>query len=174
MSMHNEELSARHFTTAAIHIIEQLWPRWADRSMPDQMTTEAVAMLALWSLLRWERKVGLVALEKVGVEIEALARDVNRAMDATSAEIRRHAGPPKFRVLPSGRRAVVVDFNTPLQPLLTAAEHEALSLVHSWVGTEHLLLAAVQLGGPRLGEVLERHGVGDTRLQQAVQDVLRS
>jgi hypothetical protein len=31
--MHNKELAASHFTTSAIHIVEQLWPRADDRSL---------------------------------------------------------------------------------------------------------------------------------------------
>jgi hypothetical protein len=172
--MQKQDLSARHFTCSAVHIVEQFWSRWADRSMPDQMTDQAVGMLALWSLLRWERKVGLVALERMGVVVDALACDVDRALSALSAEIWRQAGPPKLEVLPSGQRGVVMDFDALLEPLLAAAEHEALGLGHAYVGSEHLLLAAVRAAGPRLQEVLDRHRVGYDGIRQAVLEVLRS
>ena len=64
--MENQELSTRHFTTSAIHSIEQLCPRAADRSMTAEVTEQTALMLALWSILRWEWKVGLVALERMG------------------------------------------------------------------------------------------------------------
>ena len=111
--MQNQELSARHFTTSAIHIVEQLWLRAADRSITTEVTEQTVPMLALWSILRWERKVGLVALERMGVEVDALARDVDRALHAACAEIRRQAGPPESQTLSSDQRAIVVDFDTP-------------------------------------------------------------
>lgn len=169
--MKKQDLSARHFTTSAIHIVEQLLPRAADRSM--EVTEQTVTMLALWSLLRWERKVGLVALERMGGEIDALAREVDRALSEACAEIHQRTGPPKLQVLPSGQRAIVVDFNTPLEPLLAAAEHEAIALGHNWVGTEHLLLAAVRLACPRLREVLDRHRVGHDEVRQAVVEILQ-
>jgi ATP-dependent Clp protease ATP-binding subunit ClpA len=172
--MQNQELSARHFTTSAIHIVEQLSPRAADRSMSTEFTEQTVPMLALWSLLRWERKVGLVALERLGVEVDTLAREVDRALTAACAEIRRQVGPPKFQVLPSGQRAIVVDFNTPLEPLLAAAEHEALGLGNNWVGSEHLLLAVIRFAGLRLRELLERQGVAYDSLRQSVLEVLQS
>jgi ATP-dependent Clp protease ATP-binding subunit ClpA len=171
--MHNEELSARHFTTSAIHIIEQLWPRAADRSMFD-VTRQTVSMLALWSVLRWERKVGLVALERMGVELDALARDVDRALDAACAEIRRQHGTPHWETLPSGQRGIVVDFRAPLAALLDAAEHEALGLGHNWVGSEHLLLATIRVADPCLREVLDRHRVAYDAVRQTVLDILHS
>jgi hypothetical protein len=172
--MQNEQLAARHFTTAAIHTVEQLWPRAADRSICTELTEQTVLMLALWSLLRWERKVGLVALERMGVETDSLARDVDRALAAACAEERRRAGPPKLQTLPSGLRGFGVDFHTPLAPLLAAAEHEALGFGHDWVGTEHLLLAVVRLADSRLGEVLERHRVTYEEVRRAVLDLLQS
>jgi ATP-dependent Clp protease ATP-binding subunit ClpA len=172
--MRNEELSSRHFTTSAIHIVEQLSSRAADRSMSSEATEQTVPLVVFWSILRWERKVGLVALERMAIEVDALARDVDRALSAASSEIRQHAGPPTPHVLPSGHSVVMVDFSARLKPLLAAAEHEALGLGHSWVGTEHLLLAAVRLAGPRLGEILDRHNVTYDAVQQAVLAVLKS
>ena len=172
--MHDPELAARHFTTSAIHIVEQLWPRAADRSMSTEVTEQTVPTLALWSILRWERKVGLVALERMGVELDALARDLDRALDAACAEFRRVNGPPRLQTLSSGQRGVVVDFRAALAPLLGAAEHEARGLGHNWVGSEHLVLAVIRVADPRLREVLDRHRLGYERVRQAVVDVLRS
>src|SRR5688500_12254915 len=121
--MHSEELSARHFTTSAVHIVEQLWPRAADRSMSTEVTEQTAPMLALWSVLRWERKVGLVALERAGVQVDALARDVDRALAAACSEFRRQNGPPRLQTLPSGQQGIMMDFWAPFAPLLESAEH---------------------------------------------------
>jgi hypothetical protein len=172
--MQKEQLAARHFTTSAIHIVEQLGPRAADRSIHTELTEQTIPMLALWSVLRWERKVGLVALERVGVEIDSLARDVDRALEAACEEVRRRTGPPKLQTLPSGQRCMVVDSQAPLAPLLVAAEHEALGFGHNWVGTEHLLLAVVRLADSRLREVLERHRVTYEEVRRAVLELLQS
>jgi hypothetical protein len=114
-------------------------------------------------------KVGLIALERLGVDIDALARDVDRGLSEACADHGRPIGPPE-----SGRRVVVVDGETPLQPLLLAAENEALGLGHNWVGSEHLLLAIVRLASPQLGELLSRHGVLYDRLRQSIVAVLQS
>ena len=172
--MKNAKLSARNFTASAIHIVEQLCPRAADRRMSGETTEQTLNLLTLWSILRWERKVGLVALERMGVNVDQLARDVDQALIAACNDARQHAGPPEYQTLPSGRLAVVVDIDTPLEPLLTTAEAEALGMDHEYVGTEHLLLATIRRACPRLREVLQEHGITYVRLKRPIIEVLRS
>jgi ATP-dependent Clp protease ATP-binding subunit ClpA len=172
--MQNDQLAARHFTTSAIHIVEQLWPRSADRGITTEITEETSLMLALLSLLRWERKVGLVALQRLGIDRNALADDVDRTLDAACAEVRTRKGPPTLQSLPSGRPGFIVDLQTPLAPLLEAAEHEALGMGHSWVGSEHILLAIVRLADPHLREVLDRHGIKYDDVRRVVLELLHS
>jgi ATP-dependent Clp protease ATP-binding subunit ClpA len=171
--MDNAKLAARNFTQSAIHIIEQLCPRAADRRMSSEATEHTVNLLALLAVLRWERKVGVVALERMGVNIDKLARDVDEALSGACAEIRQHAGPPEYQTLPSGQRAVVIDFDTPLEPLLTTAEAEALGMDHEYVGTEHILLATIRRACPRLREVLQDHGITYVRVKAPIIEVLR-
>jgi ATP-dependent Clp protease ATP-binding subunit ClpA len=171
--MSKQDLSARHFTTSAIHIVEQLKHRAADRGMLWEIDAPMITMLALWSLLRWERKVGLVALERLGIEPDALAQAVNQALSTACSEKRRQGERPKYQILPSGQKAIVIDFDTPLEQLLVAAESEALAMNHNYVGSEHLLLAAIQQACPRLHDVLQTHGVTHARVMKAVIDVLR-
>jgi ATP-dependent Clp protease ATP-binding subunit ClpA len=172
--MLNEELCARHFTTSAIHIIDQVWARAADRSMGSaEITEQTVAMLLLWSLLRWERKVGLVALERSGVEPDALARDLDRLLSAASSEAgRQRADQRQFLVLPSGQRGEVIDVRNPLEPVLTQAEHEALALGHNYVGSEHLLLALIRRASPLLSGLLVQHSVEVERIRKAALEIL--
>ena len=172
--MENAKLAARNFTQSAIHIVEQLCPRAADRRMSSEANDETVNMLALLAILRWERKVGVVALERMGVDVDSLARAVDQALSAACTLIRQQAGPPEYQTLPSGQRAVVVDFDTPLEPLLTAAEAEALGMDHEYVGTEHLLLATIRRASPRLREVLQEHGITYVRVKAPIIEVLRS
>jgi hypothetical protein len=116
--MTSKELQARGYTTSAINIIGQIWPRMADRGMNADLTSATAAMLTLWSLLKWERKLGLVALERVGVDIDALARDVDQTLSVASVEKLRNLGPPKQKTLPSRRIAFVFDTQTALVPLV--------------------------------------------------------
>jgi ATP-dependent Clp protease ATP-binding subunit ClpA len=171
--MQNESLLARNFTRSAIHIVEQLCPRATDRRMTSEATEETVNMLALLAILRWERKVGVAALERMGVNIDLLAKGVDQVLSEMCAKIRHKEGPPEYQTLPSGKRALVVDFDTPLEPLLSTAESEALGMDHEYVGTEHILLATVRRACPKLREVLHYHGITYVRLKAPIIEVLR-
>ena len=170
--MQHEELHARRFTTSAANIVEQLPRRAADRGIFEQVTTQIVPTLALWAILRWERKVGLVALERGGADIEALARDIDGALSASGQETPRQDRPPNVDVLPAGCPYICVDFDALLQPLLTAAENEGRELRHDWGGSEHLLLAIIRLADPRLREILERHEITHGGILEAVRVIL--
>lgn len=130
-------------------------------------------MLALWSLLRWERKVGLVALEHIGPNVDSLAADVDRTLRSTCEEVRQQLGPLEIASLPSGERCVVIDDQTPLEALLAASEEESRGLGHSWVGSEHLLLAVIRLAEPPIKDVLDRHGVTYDGVRRTVVDLLQ-
>src|SRR5688572_6421021 len=119
-----QPLSDRHFTDSAINIIAQLGPRAIERGISTEINDQTILMLALWTVLRWERKLGLVALERLGVEANAMATDVDWELNVACTEERQRMGPPKLQTLPSGQRGIVVDFQTPLAPLLKAAEQE--------------------------------------------------
>jgi ATP-dependent Clp protease ATP-binding subunit ClpA len=136
----------------------------------DQATA---GMLALLSILRWERKVGRAALEHLGIDNDRLARALDDAIAEEGRQAQRPSG-LEVRVLPSGQKALVVDTHTPVLQLLDQSEHEAIGLGHEWVGTEHLLLAAVRLGCPRLQELLRAFAVSIEGVRQAILDVLQS
>ena len=57
----------RRITDEARHILEQIPSRAADRGL-HVVDGTSIVMLALWSVLLWERKVGLVAPEQSGVD----------------------------------------------------------------------------------------------------------
>jgi hypothetical protein len=170
--MTHDELSGRHVTDCAKRVLEHIAERAADRNMhAGELTPATAGMLAVLSILRWERKVGLSALEQLGADLDRLAREVDDAIRVEGRASRNPAG-PTFTVLPSGQRCLVVDDDAPRRPLLDQAEHEALALGHGWAGTEHLLLAAVATACPRFREVLDRHRVGHDRVREAVLAVL--
>ncbi len=172
--MWDPPLSARHFTEAAQRLVGHIADRALDRGMVSGELTEATAgMLALLSLLRWERKGGLAALEKMGVDSDVLARELDAAIDEEGRLARRPDG-TRVVVLPSGRRAAAVDTEGPRKPLLEQAEHEALGLGNDWVGTEHLLMASVRSACPRLADLLRRHGIHYDGVRFAVLETLRT
>ena len=171
--MDRGELSGRHFTDAAQLVVRHIAERAMDRGMLAGELTEATAgMLAVLSVLRWERKVALAALERLGTDLDRLARDLDDAIDAERRSSRR-PGALQLEVLPTGQRGIVVDADAPRRPLQGQAEHEALGMGNDWVGTEHLLLAAVRFACLRFRVVLDRHAISYDQVKEAVREVLR-
>jgi ATP-dependent Clp protease ATP-binding subunit ClpA len=136
-----------------------------------ELTEATAGMLAILSMLHWERKVGRAALERMGIDLDALARELDVMIDQEGSGARKPSG-PQWTTLPSGQKAIV-DTDTPLKPLLDQAEHEALGLGHNWVGTEHLLLAAVRSAGLQLQGILHGHAVSYEGVRQAVLELLQ-
>lgn len=163
----------RNFTDSAHRIFSHVAERARDRGMFAGEFTEATAgMLALLSILRWERKVALAALERLGSDLDRLARELDEVIEVEGQATRDLAG-RKFEDYPFGQRALVLDTDSPRQPLLDGAVQEARGLGHDYVGAEHLLLASVRLACPRFRELLDRYGVFYYRVRDAVLDVLR-
>jgi ATP-dependent Clp protease ATP-binding subunit ClpA len=167
------ELSGRRFTTSAIRVVEHIAERASDRGMLASELTEATAgMLAVLSILRWERKVARAALEQLGIDLDRLAREIDDAIRVEGETSRNPTG-PQLGVHESDSRYLFVDLDSPRRPLLNQAEHEALALQHGYVGSEHILLAAVRFACPRFREILDRHLVTADRIRDVVLELLR-
>jgi ATP-dependent Clp protease ATP-binding subunit ClpA len=171
----------RSLTDSAQNILTQVHSRAYDRGSglhrPDEAT---IVLLVLWSVLLWERKVGLVALEQAGVNRFDLARDLDRLLDEKASEL-----PDVFDsqqpvvVVGEDQQPIVVVGEThkpfdgwhnadPLEPLLHQAEHEATDLGHGYIGSEHLVLAIIKLADPALTNVLQQHGLSHGKVREAV------
>lgn len=172
--MIDETWSARHITDSAQLILQQVPSRASDRGL-HVVDGSSIVLLALWSMLLWERKVGRVALERIGVDPFELARHIDGLLEEQARE---------HPVVYDQRRKIAVlaktgepyqpgDFRALLEPLLQQAEHEALELGHGYVGSEHLVLAVVRMADPSLSAVLQEHGVGREAVKTAVLDLLR-
>src|SRR5262249_16759116 len=170
-AMYESKWSERSITDSAQRILAQIRPRAGDRGM-HVADHEAIVMLALWSVLLWERKVGRVALEYLGVDHYSLLRDLEPLLDQKAGEnpVAVRQGVPVL--VKSGEPYRGWDLDGLLEPLLRQAEQEARALGHDWVGSEHLLLAITQLADPTLAAVLQKHGVAHDWLQEAVVEVL--
>jgi hypothetical protein len=167
------ELSRRRFTDSAQRVLRHVGERALDRGMRAGELTEATAgMLAVLSIVRWERKVGRAALERLAIDLCKFGQAVDEAI-AIEGEGSRRPGGPYVVTMPSGQKGIILDAQTPSMPLLNRAELEARNLQHDWVGTEHLLLAAISLACNRFQRVLEEYGVSHNSLQLAVLEVLR-
>jgi ATP-dependent Clp protease ATP-binding subunit ClpA len=171
-SVEREELTRRGFTDSAKRVVHDIAERASARGMFAGEFTEATAsMLAVLSILRWERKVALAALEKLGADLDAVARELDAAI-VTEGNSSRRAEGPRFYALPSGQQAIDWDQDGPRQPLLNHAEEEAQQMGHDYVGTEHLLLAAINHACPGLGQLFNRHGITYGQIRETVVDLL--
>jgi hypothetical protein len=132
-------------------------------------------MLALWSLLLWERKVRRVALERSGVDPSNLARALDQLLDERSFENPvAHDPGRQLWLVKTGETYWGWDFEGLLEPLVREAEHEALELAHNYVGAEHLLLAIVRLSDEPQAGLLSLHGIEHDGVREAVLGVLQS
>src|SRR5262245_48878577 len=85
---------------------------------------ESVVMLALWSLVLWERKVGRVALEGTGVDRFELARGLDRMLDAKAREHPVAWDGQHLFLAKTGEPYQGLNFYSELEPLLKQAENE--------------------------------------------------
>jgi ATP-dependent Clp protease ATP-binding subunit ClpA len=173
--MTQEKWSSRQITDYAQRILKQIPSRASDRGL-HVVDEPCIVMMALWSLLQWERKVGLVALEQLGVDSFDLARAVDRLLDEKKQEypVVYDQQQQQGVLAKTGEPYQRWDFNLLVEPLLQRAEHEAQSLGHSYVGSEHVLLAIVGLADSALSTVLRQHSIDHARVRDAVVTVLQS
>ena len=171
------------FTDSLQHILKQIPLRALDRGLGLSIADHAsIAMLALWSVLLWEHKVGLIALEQAGVERFNLVRDLDRLLREKQSELPdvrdgqytfQHGEHQRVVVGNTGETYHYWDSEALLEPLLRQAEHEVQELGHNYVGSEHLVLAIVQLADPTLTTLLHQHGVSHGKVRGAVVRLLR-
>src|SRR5260221_10472946 len=83
--MNEDPWSARHITDSTRHILKQIPSRASDRGL-HVVDVSSIVLLALWSLLLWERKVGRIALERIGVDPFELARGVDLLLTEKARE----------------------------------------------------------------------------------------
>jgi ATP-dependent Clp protease ATP-binding subunit ClpA len=172
--MAEENWSARHITDSAKCILKQIPSRASDRGL-HVVDGSSIVLLALWSLLLWERKVGRVALERTGVDPFELARglDVLLTEKAREHPVAYDRRQEILVMVKTGEPYVGWDFQALLEPLLQQAEHEALELGHNYLGSEHLALAIVRNANSSLSALLQQHVLGYGKVREAVRALLQ-
>jgi ATP-dependent Clp protease ATP-binding subunit ClpA len=169
--LYAEKLSARHVTESAQRILHLIPLRSGDRGL-HVVDEESFVMVALWSLVRWERKVGLVALERLDIDIDSVSRRLDELLSAKAENNPVVSSEGGLMVEKTREPYKHWDFDELLEPLLRQAEHEAFALKHSYIGSEHLLLATIKLASPNLAQVLQAHDVTYERVRDSVVDIL--
>jgi len=144
-----------------IHVVEQTPARAAARS-PMKLDDSSVAMVVFWTLLRWERTFWVVCLEELGVDVEALARELDELLRQAKAESTDLPGPGRVDPWSARFRRELDRF---LNPLLDRTEREARAMGHRYLGCEHLLLTLIAGADGPLASLLLRHAVryGDVK-----------
>jgi hypothetical protein len=164
-----EDLYFRRCVAGLVQLIEQVPCRLAARS-PVALSNSSVAMLVLWTLLRWERTFLLIALEDMGVDMWGLTRDVDTLLDEEKANAVLAEG--KSYAPATSLPALRPELDRYLEALLDRAELEALALQHQYLGTEHVLLAIIAGADARLSSVLTRYNITHENVKRAVVELL--
>lgn len=167
-----QELKKRGFTDQASRIVMQLRDRALHRGIYPVLEGPSLNALALWTIVRSERRVGLVALETLRVGLDELAQDLvdvfrehreaNPLAERNGALIFQRTGQP---VPP-------INYEALLDPFLRRAEQEARTIGHNYVGSEHLVLAVISSADSRLSTLMRSHGITHERVKQAILKLL--
>jgi len=185
-----DELRSLPITDDVHHIVNQIGGRAAGRGFV-QTSFSDVVLLTLWSLLRWEHKLGIVALERLRVNLVDLSQDVdsrlksrrNETKDFERQELRRQyheqvdASDPidrdklRLALVPLFQQAQA-DLKTRILDFLTQAKAESDALGHTWIGSEHLLLAICTLADDGLAAILKKHGIDHDSAVAAINAIL--
>ena len=164
-------LAARRFTSTAIDIVEQMCPRAAERGMATGCTERTAPMLALWSLLRWERKSGWSHWSGWG------SRSTRWLAMRTGGCLRRVRSPasPSSRPSPRPCRRAGGSWTSTPRSDRSGGGRGRGARSGSQLGRVRTLVAGRRrLASPELGELLSRHGVVYDRLRQSIVAVLQS
>lgn len=166
--------SGKPFTDSVRRIAQQIPLRAHERGLWS-VDAFSIIPLALWTLVQGEKKVGLVALDTLGVDLEALVRGLDSLLNKDSAANPIAVNERNVLVFKSTGQPVppiVRTADSLLDPLLSRAEEESRALKHDWVGTEHLLLAIISTADAELSSLLQRHGVIYESIQETILELL--
>jgi hypothetical protein len=132
----------------------------------------SAGMLLLWTLIRWERRFPLTALEEMGVDILALTRDVDQLLENEKIQ---KSGENNFSpaTWPNDPNPLVL-LRELTNRWLQRAEDEARNLGHAFLGAEHLLLALAAGADPSWLPLFARYGIDHERLKNTVLKALAS
>src|SRR5580692_6123537 len=131
-------LSEHQLTDSARRFMRDAESRSGDRGMFGKLPP----LLLLWTMLRWERKIGVIVLERCGADLAMLEREIESELESARDSDWR-----------SG-----VDL-VHLQSVAKRAVDEAAALEHDYVGSEHLVLALCRDTDEAVKRIFQRHNV---------------
>ena len=142
----------RGFTSRANRIIRILAQEEAKRHNADKLEPEHIVL----SILKDEVGVAVKTLLSIGVDIQELIEDLEEFLEKKTGPI--FLGD----VMPSPKT----------QRLLEQSSEQARSMGYSYIGTEHLLLAAMQDQGSVINQVFEEHNIFSVNFREAIVKII--
>jgi len=166
----HQELYARRCVKGLIEIVEQVPIRAAARGLM-VFDRSSVAMLTLWTMLRWELTPLLTCLADMGVDMWGLTRELDALIEGQKPGENLSDGSitmagTRFSLFPQ-------ELDRHLSGLLDRAQARARTLQHDHLGPEHLLLAIIEGADDRLTALLSRHGITHETVERAVFGLLQ-
>ena len=107
----------------------------------------------LLGLIKLDKGVAITVLRKLGIKLDVIRKEVETLALAAG---------------PDHRRTETIPFTPRTKRVLAMASKEALALHHTYLGTEHILLALIREGEGIAGRVLKSHAVDVERTRQEV------
>lgn len=174
MANRGGEWSKRRFTSDVCDILHGIPARASNHGFR-AVDRRLLGILILYSTLLGQRKVGVVAIERLGVDRFDLARDLDKLLAACRAglspgdlsEGEDLAASPTFSIFEPGHYEVL------FEPLIHEAENASNEMGHTWVGTEHFTLAAIRTASLHLSTILRSHALDVEGLTRSIIEVLR-
>ena len=132
--------------------------------------------LALWTILNYERKVGLVAIETVVGDTKKLSNQVHEFLrnDSDSTPVLT----VQNRLYFENTDEPVPPIETTIKPFLDSLTEQAVTEAAlsgvDYVGSEHLLLAIISTADANLTSILSHHKLTHEAAVKAIGDLLAS
>lgn len=142
-------LEDQNCTTDAAYLLRQMVGRSTMRLVV--LDSSTVDSIALWTLLRWERTIAILVMERLTTHVDQLEKELAVLLDG-KADQALFADHVRRNVLPEVAQAALTSF-------VAKARQQAVELHNKWIGTEHLLLSALTTSDSALAALLSGYGI---------------
>ena len=140
------------FTARANRIIKVLVQEEAKRFNADKLMPEHVVL----AILREKESVAVKTLQSMGVDINDLVIDIEGYLEKRDGPIYLGDVMPSYEV----------------QRMIELSTEEAINMGYSYIGTEHLFLAAMLIKGSIVVQVLEDYNVTVNKFRESIVKII--
>lgn len=140
------------FTARANRVIKVLVQEEAKRFNADKVLPEHVVL----AILKEQESVAVKTLQSIGVEISELIIDIEGYLEKREGPIYLGDVMPSYEV----------------QRMIEISTEEAINMGYSYIGTEHLFLAAMLIKGSIIAQVLEDYNVTVNKFREGIVKII--